>query len=394
MTNPEIEYRTATRDDIPAMAELWRGAFNPPAEFVDSLPERLRVERVLVASMAGQIAATAQGFSMDQWFGGRPVRMIGVASVATHPLHRGTGVGTEVTGRLLEEARDQGHALATLYPATVPVYRRLGFEYAGVFLTYRVPLTALPPGPTVDLSEIPEDGGPARASHQRLAVQENGLTVGVDDDWWPGRVMNRWHTGPKGGVMTGGEVPDGYAAYRHESLPDAWGYRLACTHLVTHTREAALGLFSYFRRFKGVGMDLEWHGAPTEPLALLLPEQSLKVTWTFRNMSRILDVQGALESRGYPDVSGSTIFAVDDELFPDNRGPFLLEADAGKVHLSRAPDGTAAKPFGVGALSSLFANYVTPPQAARMGLIDPEHPALDLLGRLFAGPPPWTPDFF
>ncbi|MFN2590852.1 MAG: sterol carrier protein domain-containing protein, partial [Actinomycetota bacterium] len=150
----------------------------------------------------------------------------------------------------------------------------------------------------------------------------------------------------------------------------------------------------YFRRFKGVGQDLEWHGAPTEPLALLLAEQSLSPVWVFRNMSRILDVPGALEARGYPEVSGSGVFAVDDDLFPDNRGAFLIEADGGKVHVSRAPDGTAAEPIRIGALSSLFTGYATPQQASRMGMVNPDHPALELFGRLFAGPSPWTPDFF
>src|SRR5207247_9057116 len=111
----------------------------------------------------------------------------GVASVATHPLYRGTGLGTDVVGRLLVRARDDGHVLSTLYPATVPVYRRLGFEYAGIHLTYRVPLMALPGGPQPELEEIPEDGGPARASHERLAVQENGLTAGTDEGRWPAR---------------------------------------------------------------------------------------------------------------------------------------------------------------------------------------------------------------
>ncbi|HJP67139.1 MAG TPA: GNAT family N-acetyltransferase, partial [Actinomycetota bacterium] len=214
------EYRSATPEDAPELAQLWRGAFNAPAEFVESLPQRLRPERVLVASVDGRIAATAQGFGIHQWFGGRPVPMIGVASVATHPLHRGTGLGTDVVARLLTRAAEDGHVLSTLYPATVPVYRRLGYEYAGIYLTYRVPLMALPSGPQPDLIEIPQDGGPARASHERLAVRENGLTAGVDDDWWPARVLHKWSRGSTGGVMTGEEIPDGYAAYEHLSLPD------------------------------------------------------------------------------------------------------------------------------------------------------------------------------
>ena len=394
MSDPGVEFRQATRDDIQTLGALWRLSFNPPREFVDTLPDRLRVERVLVATIGDRIAATAQGFDMRQWFGGQPVSMVGVASVATHPLHRSTGLGTEVVAKLLQHARDRGHVLSTLYPATVPVYRRLGYEYAGVFTRYRVPLTSLPSGPATELDEVPEDGEPVKGMYERLAERENGLTVGVDDDWWPSRVFNRWSSSAKGSVMTAGDLPDGYAAYRQESAPDGWSYRLACTHLLAGSREAGLALLAYFRRFKGVGSELEWHGPPTEPLALLMPEQSLTPVWVFRNMSRILDVPGALESRGYPDVSGSATFAVEDDLFPDNRGPFLLEAAGGRVQISRTPNGTPAKAIPVGSLTSMFTSHVTPAQAARMGLVDPSHPALELFGRLFAGPAPWTPDFF
>ncbi len=37
---------------------------------------------------------------------------------------------------------------------------------------------------------------------------------------------------------------------------------------------------------------------------------------------------------------------------------------------------------------------MTPRQAAAVGLVDASHPALELLGKLFAGPVPWTSDFF
>ena len=114
-------------------------------------------------------------------------------------------------------------------------------------------------------------------------------------------------------------------------------------------------------------------------------------------MSRILDVPTALESRGYPaGVTGSAAFAVDDPLFPENAGPFLLEADGGRIQVTTQPGGQGAggPAIGVGALSAMFTGYVTPAIAARVGLVDPDHPALELFARLFAGPPPWTPDFF
>jgi predicted acetyltransferase len=392
-----FEIRGATTDDLGQMGQLWRASFNAPQHVLDSIRERTRVHRVLAATDGGLLIATAQGFGLRQWFGGRPVSTVGIASVATLPRYRGTGVGSAIMGAALAKARDEGHSLATLYPATVPVYRRLGFEYAGTYTKYRVRIGALPSGPARDLIDMPEDGGPARASYVRLAARENGLTEGMDDDWWPWRVLGRYVPDPGGAVMTAEEIPDGYAAYRQENLENEWGYRVACSHLVAHTREAALTLLSYFRRFKGVGMEIEWQGPPVEPLALLLPEQSFEVPWVFRNMSRILDVAGAFESRGYPDdVSGSVAFAVADPMFEENSGTFVLEAENGKVRVARDGPETrsAGEPLTIGALTSIFTGYVTPSDACALGLMPADHPAGPLFARLFVGSSPWTPDFF
>lgn len=389
-----IELRAAEPGDLPALGSLWRTAFHVPQHSLDSMPERLRLPRLLVATRAGEVMASTQRFAMRQWFGGRPVSMSGIASVAVHPLERGAGVGSKAMEETLRLARDEGFALSSLYPATVPVYRRLGYELAGTQTTYRVAIDALPRGRGV-LLDVPEGGGPIKASYERLGRRENGLTEGVDDDWWPWRVLGRWSTEPTGAAMTPEDVPDGYAAYQEQDLPGAWGYKIACSHLVAHSREAALALFDYFRRFKGVGQYLEWHGPPNEPLALILPEQSPRIVDEFRNMTRILDVPSAFEARGYPDVTGSATFSVDDPLFEDNTGTFLLEAQDGKVQVSRRPMGASAgAPISIGALTTMFTGFVTPSTAAAMGLIDPDHPALGLFERLLAGPPPWTPDFF
>jgi len=388
--------REATSDDLPEMARLWRVAFNVPQHALDSMPARIRPQRLLVATDRNRLAATAQGFALRQWFGGRPVATVGVASVAVDPIDRGSGVGTEIMERLLARARGQGHVLATLYPATVPVYRRLGFEFAGGTTTYDVPLEALPAGPATELLDVPPDGGPIRDSWERLARRENGLTEGVDDDWWPWRVLGRYDDAPTGAVMTPEEIPDGYAAYSQEQLTEEWGFSLSCSHLVAHTPVAAMALFAHFRRFKGVGKRLEWNGPPVEPLVALLPEQSVRKARTFRNMSRILDVIGALESRGYPEVTGSATFTVIDPLFPENDGTFMLEAEDGKVHVTRRPSAErpAEAAITIGGLSSIYVGYLSPGQAAAVGLVPGDDPSLDLLGRLFAGPVAWTPDFF
>ncbi|OLD57497.1 MAG: hypothetical protein AUI83_05300, partial [Armatimonadetes bacterium 13_1_40CM_3_65_7] len=296
-----LTFREAERDDFDAMGRLWRTAFNAPQRSIDTIAERIRPHRILVATDGDRLVATAQGFPLRQWFGGRPVPTVGIASVATDPLYRGTGAGSDIMERILIRSRDEGHALATLYPATVRFYRQLGFELGGTYTRYRVAIPALPAGPAVELADVPDDGGPIAASYARLAERESGLMEGVDDDWWPWRVLGRWSTDAHGAVMTGEEIPDGYTAWSQESLPNKWGYRISCTHLVAHTRDAALALLAFFRRFKGVGREVVWQGPPVEPFVTLLPEDSTTTLSNFRSMSRILDVPAAFESRGYPD---------------------------------------------------------------------------------------------
>jgi predicted acetyltransferase len=392
---PEARY-------LEAMYAVWDLAFNPsPESRAARRPERVRLDRYLVAMRDDRVLATAMGLPMLQWFGGRPLRTVGVAAVATDPLHRGLGLASSVVAELLRRHRDLGRDLATLYPATVPVYRRLGFEYAGVQTRYRMHISALPaPGDDApEVADAGQDVEPLLASYHRLAERENGLTEGVEDDWWTVRILGRENpAGPATAVATPGPDPDGYAVFRQEAVQggDGWGFDLVCSHLVASTPAAARALFGYFRRFRGLGQDLTWHGPPTEPLAMLLPEQSLETASTFRNMSRILDVKTALEGRGYPtDVSGAATISVIDPVLPENTGAFDIEADGGKVRVTRLDAGPGGRPsLGIGALTTMFAGYLTPAQAVRGGLVDPTHPALDLLGRLFAGPPAWTPDFF
>jgi predicted acetyltransferase len=225
----EWAIRRARPDDAESVLPLWQAAFNMPVRWVESFSERFRPERVLVAADGDRILASAQGLHMNQWFGGRPVPMIGVASVATDPLARGTGIAPRVVSQLLRDAREAGHLLSTLYPSTVPFYRRLGFEYGGVYTVHRLRLVDIPPEPAaarkrvrvVAATEDAHDG--IRSSFRRLAEHENGVVEGLDEDWWRVRVLGRHSAEEPGGVVaTEQEAPEAYAAYRQERVPDDW----------------------------------------------------------------------------------------------------------------------------------------------------------------------------
>lgn len=69
--------------------------------------------------------------------------MAGVAGVAVGPGHRGRGVATALMTEVAVRARDLGYPISALYPASVPVYRAVGWELAGRQYRVSVPGDAL-----------------------------------------------------------------------------------------------------------------------------------------------------------------------------------------------------------------------------------------------------------
>jgi predicted acetyltransferase len=92
-------------------------------------------------------------------------------------------------------------------------------------------------------------------------------------------------------------------------------------------------------------------------------------------------------------VSGEAVIGVEDGTFPDNRGPWRISAEGGKVVVTKA-EGVSVRPIPIGTLSSIYSGFVSPYDAARIGLLDPDDPALPVLARLFAGPAPLMYDWF
>jgi predicted acetyltransferase len=147
---------------------------------------------------------------------------------------------------------------------------------------------------------------------------------------------------------------EGYASFTFGSDhgPLEFEYSINCRHLVATSVEGWGSLLSYLRGFRGLGRTLKFTGPPTHPVSLLVEEQRVRPAWSFQWMLRLLDVPSALEGRRYPPVSSEVVLAVDDALFPENRGPWRFVAEDGAVSVSPAgsSDGDRLRPNAVLAL--------------------------------------------
>jgi predicted acetyltransferase len=396
----ELELRSATEDDDHDLRALYRQAFNPPPDFDASFPDRFLPDRVLVGTAGGRVVGTAAADPVDQWFGGGPVPGIAVRAVAVDPFHRGRRVGHTVMRELLAGHRAAGRAYATLFASTVPLYRGLGFEYAGTYTERRVPLASLPSADSdvLEVCEVAGDDPGLPEVLRALARAENGVIEWATGDGWRRFVVGPHRGAPRTVVLAGGDEPEGYAAYLQERRAGDWRSTVVCSHLVAVTPRAGRALLGFFHRFRSMDRNLEWTGPAADPLTMLLPDQDDATADTERFLSRILDVPAALSGRRYPaDVEADVRLGVVDDDLPENAGVYRLVVSGGTGEAIRVDDDPGAggtQPMGIGALTALFSGFVTPFAARQAGLVGSDTAGLETLGRLFGGPAPWTLDHF
>jgi predicted acetyltransferase len=392
---PGFEYAAAQPErDLPALSRLISLAFGSPVESVKEWLTNAGLHEVRLLREGADDVACGLRVPMGQFFGGRGVPMLGIAGVAVAPEARGRGMGTRVMQGLLKEARAEGVPICTLYPATLPLYRRVGFEQSGYWLEYRLPIaridvahSALRIRPMND-----DDMQAVKDCYRHVAVGLDGYLDRGDYIW------NRI-THPRQGAATGFVIdsPDGaglagYVFIRQEKLPSQ-RHDVYLTDICASTPTAAVRLLNFLSEFGSVGEEVVFYGGPLHPLTPLLSEQKFKMNFKEYWMVRILNVAKALEARGYlPGAHGEVHFDVGDELFPENSGRYVLHVNDGHGTVKRGGSGSVR--LNIRALASLYTGFASPQSLRLLGRIEGDEVSLRGAAALFAGAPPSMPDMF
>ncbi|AKJ06801.1 putative acetyltransferase [Archangium gephyra] len=341
----------------------------------------------------GSVAATIVLIPMGQWFNGRRVPMVGIGGVGVAPERRGQGTATRLMRTALRELRSQGAPLVSLYPATQPLYRRVGFEQSGSRFEIRAQLHGLDfQERTLALRPVGEADLPAlREVYRRHAQRQQG---------WIDRTGYTWSrvTHPKGetayGYLVEGSAGiEGYVFLTRRVVSQGMWQELNLTDLVALTPAAGRRLLSFLGDHRSMAQEMVWRGGPADPLLFLLREQTYEVKHLLHWMLRLLDVPAALQARGYPaGLSGALHLEVDDELFPENRGRFVLEVENGEAEVR--PGGDGDMKLHVRALAPLYSGFLSPAALLSTGALEADESALRTATAFFSGPPPAMPDMY
>ena len=390
--------------ELAAFAEVASACFNVSIEDTRAWFERGDVRNLRVQRQGDAVAAGLLLVPMGQWFGGRSVPMTGIAGVGVPAERRGRGAALSLVRAALAELRAGGVALSTLYPATTTLYRRAGFEIAGGRYAIELRLHELrargPDRALVARRPTPADE-PAIAEVAAEVARHGAGQLDRGPYIWRrvrqprGRIVRDF-------VIEGPDGLEGYAYLGQKDVPRDEGqeYAIVATDAAATTPAAGRRLLALLGDHAGIARRAVLYGGPAHPLLLQLSERHYGVKLVDPWMLRIVDVQAALERRGWPAaVSAELQLELTDDVLPENAGSWTLAVSQGEARVARATgSGRGARApslrMDVRGLAPLYSGHLSPGQLRQAGLIEGDDAALELAAALFAGPAPAMSDMF
>jgi predicted acetyltransferase len=395
-------------DDPDAQLDLAERAFGAiPAAQRDrrrrSMPEHIATGRSLGAFAGRQPAAGASFHDMRQWWHGRPVPMAGVAGVMVAPEYRGRGVGRRLMTALLDEIAARGYPLSALFPATMPLYRSLGWELAGARDSVVIPARSLrglaPPDAAVSSADSRPDPvlrragpGDADAVIAMLGrVHEAALDCGpITRD---AAMVAEWLAGPD---LYAYLAEDGFLAYQwHNGNQDLYVERAEAV-----SGQTVRAFWTHLGSHASIAEKVYARTGPSSAFWWLARERDADIAHRSRWMLRVVDAPAAIAARGFPAATSLSVpLRIADDARPANSGRWQLSVAGGAGRLDPlGPDapadtaGTAgtggtAVTLGARGLAALYAG--TPLATLRQaGLADGGRPDDDAaLAAAFAATP-------
>ena len=345
-----MDVRQLDLADLDAAFDIRARSFGPVPETAQSQWKRLAetdIAQIFGVYDGARLVGCARYHRFTQWWCGRAVPMAGVAGVVVSPEDRGRGVGQLLMTEALARVAEAGFPLSALYPQTVPLYRRLGWEIAGVYNRVTIPGEALRtiPAEPVKLRRVGAEDTPEIMETIRRVHVANRDSGPIE---FPEHVVRFWMEKDEPFAYL---AEDGYLEYSWQ------GHDTLDVESVFATSErTSRALWGLVGSGASVTRTVRAVIAPHDPVRWFTQEAVVQPDNPRVWMLRVVDAAAAIAARGFPPgVTVEAVVAVDDRERPGNRGPWRLHIAAGVGTL--VPEPAAADPLTLtaGGFAALYA---------------------------------------
>jgi predicted acetyltransferase len=332
----------------------------------DGLPiplenRRSRFTRGFVAEREGQIVGVYRILDLTCTREAALLNHGGVAGVAVLPEFRRSGVGSIMMARAIRLMREQGQAIGSLYGFRESWYRKLGYEVCGKRIQVVCPTHRLPKVQDSGLSVRrlePADWPLIQPCFEAWAYARSGMSLRTPLLWE--RFLNEHKPNA---IYAAGDPVEGYVALSHQV---AFWAEQRLSEVVWSTER---GYRSCLETIHQLGINksaMAWYEPSDSPFAAQHIDQGVELSVQRPIMFRLTDVPSAFEALK-PTESGEFTFEVEDEIVPENRGPWLVRFGDGKVEITRA--GKAGLAFHIRHLTQAYLGDPSLSDLARIGLV-------------------------
>lgn len=391
-----LQLTRPTDADIPTLVRIITLAFAGTTEGVTKWLTEHGLEHLRVLRDGAAIPAMLRRVDMGQYFGGRCVKLMGIAGVGTAPEMRGRGYARRMMEMVVREAFDEGVPLGGLYASTQALYRQSGYEQAGHRFLTKIPVARL-----VGIGKARRVIALTDADHPRIEAVYRAFAAN-----WAGaldrapygwkRIRKMWDAEYQGfGVLDDSGTLTGYL-YLSQSRDAASGRQeLTLSDIAFAHADAARALIGLLADFEPMANSVTLGGGPMHPLVTLLPQQRYEVKLKDYWMLRVINVAKAIEDRGYSGaVRGGVTLEVRDDVVAANAGQWAVQIEHGRASVRRGATAGGRVACDIKGFAAMYSGLYTPRQAALLGLCEGDEAGMDLLAAAFGQGTPWMTDHF
>lgn len=382
-----LRFREFQPGDREAVWAIWQDAFvGDHAELREDWFEHPEAT-LLVWEDEGRILGTVRVHRFGATRLGAVIPCGGLAVVAVDVAHRRGGLGHRILEDALAWMRAEGTPLSSLYAFREGWYRRLGYEVSGVRWRISAPTHRLPDtGAELPIRTVAaEDWRQLQPVHEAFCRRYSGMNPRSEARWM--RVLKPG--GKENTILIAGDPAEAYAVMRLA------GEEAAEQPVAEVAWSSPRGYAALLAILKQVGINhrcLLWYEPGDSPFLASHMDSEVSAELARPIMFRLTDVPSALRYLK-PAGKGSVTLEVEDELIPENRGPFRIEWSDGVVSVSATEEASVRAPIGAFTQAFLghpcFADLVTHGRIA----VQTEE-ALDAMNDLLPPCPVYCMEFF
>lgn len=289
-----------------------------------------------------------------------------VTSVCTYPEYSGHGIMKKLMVKSLTNMRHKGQSFALLYPYSIPLYHKLGWEIVSNKISYtvkdrQIPAKATAPGyvrrvdwENVDFMNLHS----TFASVTHGCLFRNALAW---EEYW------RWDEDDTNVAVYYNEAdkPCGYMVYLIKS--DIMHIK----EMIYLNREAQQGLWEYIRAHESMIDEVRGNTYFSEPIAFEMDDGDIREMIRPYCMGRIVDVEQFFENYPCdPDEKPVRIaFELHDELLSWNNKTVTVLFEDGHCKITKEPADYTLK-MSIATLTTLLLGYKTAERLYEMERIE------------------------